>query len=153
MFRNKMWRSYKILYHGMINLIDQFLLVFQWKWEILYVQIILFRETKCTCCSFMEMGFENQPFRRVGFYVRFYFSFVAGNAICKWNLEFKPVLYDLLCKKRLKTARNFFYERLDLWNRRWKKGGEIGRFNVLIRETLYRSRRSNEQDELLPICI
>lgn len=69
---------------------------------------------KCTCCSFMEMGFENQPFRRVGFYVRFYFSFVAGNAICKWNLEFKPVLYDLLCKKRLKTARNFFYERLDL---------------------------------------
>lgn len=68
-----------------------------------------------------------------------------------WSLSLFCMIY--FEKKKLKTAWNFFYERLDLWNRRWKKGGEIGRFNVLIRETLYRSRRSNEQDELLPICI
>lgn len=59
----------------------------------------------------------------------------------RWTIV--PILFKIVSSR----------ERKDERGRREGGKEEIGRFNILIRERFYRSRRSYEQDELLPICI
>lgn len=65
----------------------------------------------------MKMGSENQSFRRAGFYVRFYFSFVAGNARYAngtWSLSLFCMIY--FEKKKIKDRVKFL-----LWKIRFMK--------------------------------